>query len=260
MSQQATMMDSTSDGSMSLMEHLIELRTRLIWIIGTMLLGTVVALFFAEPLIQFIIEPLSVKGVIPQALGPTDTIGVYFKICFTAGASIAMPVIVYQIIAFVSPGLYPHERRALIMILPGVMVLFLLGAAFAFYLLIPAAIDFLQNFLGSVIRQDWTIDKYIGFITRLVFWMGVSFETPLVVAFLARAGMVTGPRLLSFWRHAFVVVAIIAAAITPTVDPVNMTIVMGPLMVLYFFSCALAYMLYKPRTPRDFSDDITGDK
>ena len=256
MSQQATTMEPMSEGSMSLMEHLIELRTRLIWIIGTMLVGTVIALFFAEPIIQFIIQPLSNIGVIPQSIGPTDTIGVYFKVCFTVGASIAMPVIVYQIIAFVSPGLYPHEKRALLLTLPGIMFLFLLGAAFAFYLLIPAAVDFLQNFLGSVIRQDWTIERYIGFITRLVFWMGVSFETPLVVAFLARTGVITGPRLLSFWRHAFVVVAIIAAAITPTVDPVNMTIVMGPLIVLYFLSVGLAYLLYRPRVVRTFDDDI----
>jgi sec-independent protein translocase protein TatC len=260
MSQQVTTMEPINDGSMSLMEHLKELRTRLIWIIGTMLAGTVFALFFAEPIIQFIIQPLSNIGVTPQAIGPTDTIGVYFKVCFTAGASIAMPVIVYQVIAFVSPGLYPHEKRALLLTLPGIMVLFILGAAFAFYLLIPAAVDFLQGFLGSVIRQDWTIERYIGFITRLVFWMGVSFETPLVVAFLARAGLVTGQKLLGFWRHSFVVAAIVAAAITPTVDPVNMTIVMGPLMVLYFMSVGLAYLLYRPREPRTFDDDLVEKK
>jgi sec-independent protein translocase protein TatC len=260
MSQQATMMEPMNDGSMSLMEHLKELRTRLIWIIGTMLIGTVFTLFFAEPIIQFIIQPLSNIGVIPQAIGPTDTIGVYFKVCFTVGASIAMPVIVYQIIAFVSPGLYPHEKRALLLTLPGIMILFILGAAFAFYMLIPAAVDFLQNFLGSVIRQDWTIERYIGFITRLVFWMGVSFEMPLVVAFLARTGMITGQRLLHFWRHSIVVAAIVAAAITPTVDPVNMVIVMGPLLVLYALSVGLAYLLYRPRTVRTFDDDITGEE
>lgn len=252
------MTEPMNEGSMSLMEHLIELRTRLIWIIGAMLVGTIGAFFFAEPLIQFVIQPLTNIGVTPQAIGPTDTIGVWFKVCFTVGASVAMPVIVYQIIAFVSPGLYPHEKRTLILTLPGVMILFLLGAAFAFYLLIPAAVDFLQNFLGSVIRQDWTIERYIGFITRLVFWMGVAFETPLVVAFLARTGVVSGPQLLHFWRHSIVIAAIVAAAITPTVDPVNMTIVMGPLIVIYFLSVGLAYLVYKPRTPRTFDDDLTG--
>lgn len=256
MSQQVAVTEPLNEGNMSLMEHLVELRTRLIWIIGTMLIGVVLTLFFAEPIIQFIIEPLSSRGVIPQALGPTDTIGVYFKVSFTAGAALATPVIIYQIIAFVAPGLYPHEKRALILILPGIMVLFVLGASFAFYFLMPAAIDFLQNFMGSVIRQDWTIDRYMGFITRLVFWMGVAFETPLVVAFLARAGIVQGKQLLSWWRHAIVVVAILAAAITPTVDPVNMTIVMGPLLVLYFFSVGLAYIVYRPREARTFDDDL----
>jgi sec-independent protein translocase protein TatC len=256
MTQQASMTEPLNEGNMSLMEHLIELRTRLIWIIGTMLIGVVLTLFFAEPIIQFIIEPLSTRGVIPQALGPTDTIGVYFKVSFTAGAALATPVIIYQIIAFVAPGLYPHEKRGLILILPGILVLFVLGASFAFYFLMPAAIDFLQNFMGSVIRQDWTIDRYMGFITRLVFWMGVAFETPLVVAFLARAGIVTGKRLLGLWRHAIVIVAILAAAITPTVDPVNMTIVMGPLLILYFFSVGLAYVLYRPREARTFDDDL----
>jgi sec-independent protein translocase protein TatC len=90
--------------------------------------------------------------------------------------------------------------------------------------------------------------------------MGVAFETPLVVAFLARAGLVTGPQLRSYWRHSIVVAAIVAAAITPTVDPVNMTIVMGPLLVLYALSVGLAYILYRPRTPRTFDDDLVGEE
>ncbi|NJN81493.1 MAG: hypothetical protein HC802_03890 [Caldilineaceae bacterium] len=166
-----------------------------------------------------------------------------------------MPIIVYQLIGFAAPGLYPHEKRMLILILPGVMILFLIGAAFAYFVLLQVAVGFLQNFLGDVIRQDWTIDRYIGFVTRVVFWIGVAFETPLVLAFLARAGIVSGPMLLGFWRQAVVIIAIVAAAITPTIDPVNMAIVMGPLIGLYFISVGLAYMIYKPRTPRDFSEE-----
>jgi sec-independent protein translocase protein TatC len=254
MSQQATF-DPVNESSMSLLEHLQELRTRLVWIVGGLVVGTGISMLFVTPILQFIIEPLTREGVIPQALGPTDTVGIFFKISFTVGASLAMPIIVYQIIAFVSPGLYPNERRALLLTLPGVMVLFLLGAAFAFYMLMPAAVNFLQHFLGDVIRQDWTIDRYIGFVTRIVFWIGVAFETPLIVAFLARAGIVSGPQLLNFWRHSIVIAAIVAAAITPTIDPINMTIVMGPLIVLYFISVGLAYLLYRPRVPRDFSGD-----
>ncbi len=185
MSQQAAF-DPINENSMSLLEHLQELRSRLIWIVSGLVACTMLSMLFVTPILEFIIEPLTLEGVVPQALGPTDTVGIFFKVSFTMGASLAMPVIVYQLIAFVSPGLYPNERRALLLTLPGVMVLFLLGAAFAFYLLMPAAVNFLQQFLGDVIRQDWTIDRYIGFVTRIVFWMGVAFETPLVVAFLAR--------------------------------------------------------------------------
>jgi sec-independent protein translocase protein TatC len=121
--------------------------------------------------------------------------------------------------------------------------------------MIPPAIQFLHNFLGTEIRQDWSIDRYIGFVTRVVFWIGVAFEAPLVVAFLSRTGVLSGPTLLGIWRQAVVVVAILAAMITPTIDPVNMTIVMGPLIVLYFFSVGVAYLLYRPRVPRDFSQE-----
>lgn len=240
---------------MTLMEHLQELRVRLMWIAGAMIVGTLVAMIFVEPLINFINQPLEAVGVTPQALGPTDTIGIFFKVSLTAGAALAMPIIVYQIIAFVSPGLYPHEKRGLLLILPGVMILFIAGAAFAFFVMIPPAIQFLQNFLGNEIRQDWSIDRYVGFVTRVVFWIGVAFESPLVVAFLARTGILSGPKLLGVWRQSVVVVAVMAAAITPTIDPVNMTIVMGPLIVLYFLSVGVAYLLYKPREPRDFSKE-----
>ena len=166
-----------------------------------------------------------------------------------------MPVIVYQLIAFVAPGLYPHEKRALLLTLPGVMLLFLAGVAFSYFILLPAAVGFLQMFLSDVIRQDWTIDRYIGFVTRVTFWLGVAFQTPLVVAFLARAGIVSGPQLLRLWRQAIVIIAIVAAIITPTIDPVNMAIVMGPLIALFFISVGLAYMLYRPREPRDFTQE-----
>lgn len=243
------------ESRMTLMDHLRELRTRLIWVLGALAIGTAISMLFVSPLLQFILLPLTEAGAKPMAIGPTDTIGVFFKVSFTTGAIIAMPVIVYQIIAFVTPGLYPHEKRNLILTMPGVMVLFSIGALFAYFMLLPTAVGFLQSFLGDIIAQEWTIDRYISFVTRIVFWIGVAFEMPLVVAFLARTGIVSGPQMLGFWRQAIVIIAILAAAITPTVDPVNMTLVMLPLIVLYASSVGLAYLLYRPRTPRDFSSE-----
>lgn len=243
------------DSRMALMDHLIELRNRLLWVVGALIIGTGLSMLFVTPILNFIIAPLSAMGAMPTAIGPTDTITVFFKVSFTMGAIFAMPVIVYQIIRFVAPGLYPNEKRNLLLILPGFMLLFGIGAAFAYFMLLPTAVAFLQSFLGDIIKQEWTIDRYISFVTRIVFWIGVAFEMPLVVAFLARAGIVSGPKLLGFWRQAVVIIAVIAAAITPTVDPVNMTLVMAPLIVLYAISVGLAYALYKERAPRDFATE-----
>lgn len=239
---------------MTLMEHLIELRFRLMWIVGALLACTLISMIFVVPILDFITKPLEAYGKTPQALGPTDSLGIFFKVSFTMGTALALPLIIYHIIAFMSPGLYPHERRSILFMLPGIIVLFVLGAAFAYFMLLPAAVGFLQNFLGTVINQDWSIDRYIGFVTRLVFWIGVSFQLPLVIVVLARMGLVSGPTLLGYWRYAIIIAALAAAAITPTVDPVNMTLVMGPLLILYFVSVGLAYLIYRPRTIRDFSD------
>lgn len=255
MTQSSSQYTPVDESRMTLMDHLRELRSRLMWIVGSIVIGTVLSMVFVTPLLKIIIQPLTALGVQPTAIGPTDTITIFFKVSFTAGAILAMPVLVYQIIRFVTPGLYPHEKRTLLMILPGVMVLFALGASFAYFLLLPQAVYFLQSFLGDLIKQDWTIDRYVSFVTRIVFWIGVAFQMPLVVAFLARTGIVSGPRLLGWWRQAVVVIAAAAAAITPTVDPVNMALVMGPLIVLYGLSVGLAYGLYRPRTPRDFSTE-----
>lgn len=254
MTQQAQPFDPVEASQMTLMEHLNELRVRLMWVVASLFIGTMLAFVFARPLLQFIRTPLDANAML-IAIGPTDTIINVFKVSFMVGASLSMPIIVYHSIAFVMPGLYPHEKRSLLMALPAIMALFIGGMAFAFYIMLPVALAFLQGFLGDLIEQTWTFDKYVGFITRVVFWIGVSFETPIVLAFLARAGIVSGRQLLAFWRHAIVVIAIVAAIITPTIDPVNMTIVMAPLIVLYFFSVGLAYFLYRPRVPRDFSEE-----
>lgn len=253
MSQQASTFDP-NEGQMSLMEHLLELRTRLIWICSSLVVTTVISLFFYNPLVGFVTSTARDMGIRLQILNPLDSIGIILRVSFTAGTALALPIIIYQIIAFMAPGLYPHERRNIILTLPAILVLFAIGAAFAFFVLLPVAVGFLNTLFEELFAQDWAADRYLNFVTRLVFWIGVCFEMPLVIAMLARMGMVSGPALLRVWRQAFVVIAIVAAAITPTVDPVNMAIVMVPLIVLFFGSVGLAYIIYRPREIRDFSE------
>ncbi|MFZ4660446.1 MAG: twin-arginine translocase subunit TatC [Caldilineaceae bacterium] len=254
MSQKTAAFDPT-EGQMSLMEHLIELRMRLMWICGALVLGTIVALLFYSPLVAFVTSTAREMGVRLQILNPLDSIGIIFRVSFTVGTAMALPVIIYHIIAFMAPGLYPHEKRNILLTVPGIVVLFAVGAAFAFFVLLPVAVGFLSTIFTGVFEQDWAADRYLNFVTRLVFWIGVSFEMPLVIAVLSRMGLVSGPALIRVWRQAFVVIAIVAAAITPTVDPVNMAIVMIPLIALFFGSVGLAYLLYKPREVRDFSKE-----
>jgi sec-independent protein translocase protein TatC len=249
----APTIDPVEASQMTLFEHLNELRVRLTWIVVSLFICTIATFYFAQPLLEFIKYPLAGAELI--STGPTDTLINVFKISFMVGASLAMPIIVYQLIAFAAPGMYPHEKRALLLTLPAIFALFIGGMAFAFYVMLPVAINFLQNFFQEEVTQLWTFDRYVGFLTRIVFWIGVSFEMPIVLAFLARTGIISGSQLLRFWRHAIVVIAIIAAVITPTIDPVNMAIVMAPLIVLYAISVGLAYLLYRPRTPRDFSQE-----
>ncbi len=222
---------------MTLLGHLGELRRRLVWVGAGLLVGTVISLVFAEALLNFLTRPY---GDQLQTLRPTEGVETYFKIALLSGAILSMPIILLQVWKFISPGLLPQERRYIYVFLPSAMLLFLLGITFAWYVLLPAAITFLDGFLNTVFITEWTSQEYIGFITTFLFWIGVSFEMPVIVYFIARVGIVSADTLRQQWRTAIVIIAILAAAVTPTVDPVTMMLTMAPLIVLYVLSLGLA--------------------
>ena len=222
---------------MTLLAHLIELRRRLVWIGAGLLGGTVISFIFAESMLQFLTRPY---GNLLQTIRPTEGIETYFRIALLSGAVLSMPIILLQLWKFISPGLMPQERRYVYVFLPSAMFLFLLGISFAWYVLLPAAITFLDGFLNTVFVTEWTSHEYIGFITTFLFWIGVSFEMPVIIYFIARVGLVSATTLREQWRVAVVVIAVLAAAITPTVDPVTMLLTMAPLLVLYVLSLGLA--------------------
>jgi sec-independent protein translocase protein TatC len=233
------------DGSMSLLGHLDELRIRMTRAMLALVAGAVVSTIFAKKVLEFLIAPLG--DHMPTALGPTTSMVIFFKVSLVGGAALAMPMIVYQLLGFIIPGLTKEERRYLWIVIPGVTASFLAGAAFAYFVMLSTAIPFLQNFLSDIIEPSWTIEKYVSLVTSLVFWVGVSFETPLIMGFLARLGIVTPKMLIKFWRYALVLIAVIAAAVTPTVDPLNMVLVMLPLIALYGLGILLAALAYRER-------------
>ncbi|MBI5668982.1 MAG: twin-arginine translocase subunit TatC [Chloroflexi bacterium] len=221
---------------MGFFEHLDELRQRLFKGFIALVIGTLIGIAVATPVLQYLVSPY---GERLQTLGPTESVVSYFRVALLIGGIIAIPVMTYQVLMFVVPGLTRRERRMLLLSLPAITLLFLIGVVFAWFLLIPPALDFLQNFQTQIYAPEWTADQYLGFVTALLFWMGVAFETPLVFFVLALLGLVSAGNLIRNWRIAIVGSAVAAAMITPTIDPVNMFLVMGPLLTLYLLSIFL---------------------
>jgi sec-independent protein translocase protein TatC len=233
---------TSSPRSDTLLGHLEELAGRVRSVGIILLIGCLGGLAFAKPILNFLTAPYGGKL---QVLGPTEGISVLIRVGLTVGAAVASPVILYQIMAFIGPGLEPHERRPIVLIIPGAIALFLVGAAFAWFIMIPSAINFLANFQIDLFTVQWTADKYVPFVLQLTLWVGVSFEMPLVFMFLGSLGIIGPGPLLQGWRYAIVAIAVIAAAITPTVDPFNMMLVMGPLIGLYFLSIVLNAITFR---------------
>lgn len=226
----------------SLLDHLNELRIRLFRSLMALAVGVLASVAFTDQLLEYLITPY---GTALQTLRPTENIVMYFRVALLSGAIGAIPYITYQLFMFVAPGLTRQEKRWVYLALPATTGLFLLGVAFAWFIMVPAAMAFLVDFQSDVFRAEWTADHYIAFLTSLLFWIGVSFEMPVVIFVLARLGIVGPGFLIRNWRLAVVVITIIAALITPTVDPFNMLLVVAPLLVLYVVSIGLAVVAYR---------------
>jgi sec-independent protein translocase protein TatC len=226
------------DAELTIFEHLSELRSRLFKATLALVITTAISMVFAERVLQLLIIPLGDK--VPQTIHPTESFIVYFRVALIVGVTLSMPVIVYQIVRYMLPGLLPHEKKYLYFLLPGVFICFAGGVCFAAFLMLPAAIQFLEGFLSTIVDNRWTLDNYIDFVTRVMFWMGIVFQTPLIMFFLAKLNLVTAKKLSRFRKYAIVLCAVIAAVVTPTPDPVNMMIVMVPLYLLYEVGIMLA--------------------
>jgi sec-independent protein translocase protein TatC len=237
----------TEDEGMTLADHLRELRERLLKSVIALVVGTAVGLAFAEQILRVLLAPY---GPAKQLLvtSPISPLTNVFTVSVTTGAILALPFILYQALAFIFPGLLPHERRWVMIALPFGFGLFLLGVLFAFFVMLPAAVGFLTGIFPSVFNVALTPDDYIPFVAGVMFWMGVAFEMPLIIFVLAKANVINANLLKRHWRWAVVIVAVLAALITPTPDPLNMTIVMVPLLLLYGLSIILAYLARRNAT------------
>ncbi|MBI1885532.1 MAG: twin-arginine translocase subunit TatC [Chloroflexi bacterium] len=233
---------------MTILEHLEELRRRIFIAALAVVVGLILSVFFGKQIIEFLKEPAEARNsdLQLQFIEPFELIVTYFRVSLLGGLIFGMPMVVYQVLMFVSPGLTPREKRWLYGTVVGAFALFLGGAAFSYYVALPPALNFLLNFGEDIAQPNIRIGSYIDFVTRLIFWTGVTFETPIVMMYLARFRIVNWRQLLRFWRYAVVLAFVIAAIVTPTIDPVTQSLVAGPIVVLYFLGIILAWLI-EPR-------------
>jgi sec-independent protein translocase protein TatC len=231
----------------SLWDHIEELRMHLLRMVIGLAIGVGISFYFTVPLMEYLAIPAGGLNEL-QAIKVTEEIGVYMRVALTSGIAIMLPYLAFELWLFAAPGLKPRERKFGLVGIPLATILFLAGMAFTYFALLPTALPFLGGF--TEIRQFWTANDYFGFVTGLMMWIGLFFEFPLVVYILTSIGFIKPQILAQQWRLAIVIIAIIAAAITPTVDPVNMGLVMLPMSLLYFISIGLSYLAYAGRRKR----------
>lgn len=220
---------------MPFLEHLGELRTRIMWSLGAIVVGLAIALLFTERLMRFVRRPFDqvMPGQKLVFLTPTEAFWVYMKVALIAGIMIALPMILYQIWAFIAPGLYAHEKRyAAPFVIIG-SLFFILGAAFAQLVVIPYAMRFLVTFPGENLQPMISIGSYVDFVLKFTLAFGAVFELPVAITLAARMGLVTPQILAKNRKYAILVNFVIAAALTPTPDIFNQALMAGPLCVLY---------------------------
>lgn len=232
------------DGAVPLRSHLTELRRRLTYAAISVLVTTAVAFVFHEQVLILLMEPaqqfVNIPGGKPIYTELTEFISVAAKTSLLVGLFISLPFVLYQIVMFVAPGLSPKERRYLYVLMPASLLAFIAGAAFGYRVLFPPMVNFLLNFGSDVATPLISIRSYVNLMLTLLFWMGLIFEIPVVIFFLAKIGLVTPEALARNRRYAIVAAFILGAVITPTFDPINQALVAGPIIVLYEASVWLA--------------------
>jgi sec-independent protein translocase protein TatC len=231
---------------LTILEHLGELRYRLMVCAGALVVGLALSIY---PLtgwtVEFLQEPAKdrVENFNLVFTEPLEGWTTFFRVSLLLAVAMAMPVIIYQLLAFVSPGLTSSERKWVIPVVLGASIMFVAGCAFAYYVELPPAIGFLLEPPGAVGEPFIRSSKYFDFVTRLMFVTGVVFELPLIVMAFAKLGVVTSRKLFGWWRQAIIVSVVVAAIVTPSIDPMTQLLVAGPIVVLYFAGALLAKLV-----------------
>ena len=226
--------------------HFSELRKRLIWSVAAIVVAAVLCFVFYQQIFDILVYPAP-DNIDLVYIELTEMIGTIMRVCIFGGITLAMPILIYELIMFVSPALTRKEKTYVYLILPWIALMFIGGVLFAYFILIPRVTTFLLSFGSEIATPQIKIGNYINVVTRMLLAVGLVFEMPVVTTFLARIGVLKPNWLAQKRREAIIVAFILAAIITPTIDPINQCLVALPLVLLYEISIWLAKIAQKRR-------------
>jgi len=235
-----------NEGEMTFLEHLEELRWRLIYSFIGVLIGTILAWIFIDFLVEEILLKPATKNNIPlQNLKPFGQIFLYFQIAIIAGIILSIPNIFYQLWKFISPALRKNERKYILAIVIFSSVCFLLGILFAYFVMLPLTLSFASQFGTTEIKNEFAIDEYMSIIISVMLAAGLVFELPMLSFFLSKLGILTPDFMKKYRKHSLVIILIAAAVLTPGTDPVSQVILAVPLFLLYEISILVSKLSQK---------------
>ncbi len=242
---------------MGFLDHLLELRATIIWILVVWLGSSIVLWFFSGQLLDMLLSTIPVDRLYFNA--PIEAFMVRLKLSFIIGALLAFPFALFKLWAFVSPGLFSREKRVIIPMIAPSAILFYTGALFAYWVMVPVVLGFLLRFGTAMLEPLLSVSKYFEFVARLCFAFGVVFQLPLAIIFLTWIGIVSPKTLLRQWRGAIVIIFIAAAILTPP-DPASQLMMAIPLVVLFLGSVLLSLIFDRKRKAREEEDGGDGEE
>jgi sec-independent protein translocase protein TatC len=236
---------------MTMVEHLNELRQRIIWVLAVFVVALVVGFFFAGPVIEYMKSDPIAGGVPLNSFHPSDALRVYMQFAFLLALVVTIPVALFHVWRFVSPGLRENEKRAALPFIPAAFLLFIVGLMFGYFVVFPMIIQFLAGFTANVgATPNYGIAEYFGFLFNMVLPFGFLFELPIIVMFLTRLRILNPMRLAKMRRLAYFGLAVIAITLTPP-EIVSDILVTIPLLILYELSVWLSQIVYRKQLKED---------
>lgn len=229
---------------MTLQEHLEEFRDRIIKMVIAIVPAFIIGWIFHQRVLKDIAKKSNVEGGL-QTLAATDPLGISFQVSLYIALSITMPIIVYQFIAFLMPGMTRKEKKFLFSSLPFIAILFLTGAWFGYFVAAPNALDFLSHWGQDYLKWELTAQNAVTFFLRLVIGVGLGFQLPIIIFVLTKLGLVSVKQLRKWRKYAYLILLVAAAIITPTPDPINLAVVAVPLILLYELAILISAVFAK---------------